>query len=728
MRPDNCSADRTQQVQPVTGQFLCREKPQVEALQHWTFHDDDFGYCLLKFLYESIRKITQRLTFIMVCILESPPPVRPRIRLHRVTQLTVGITASLLGSSDSLASSTFTELKKLSLEQLMDIEVTSVSRSPSPLANAPSALQVITSEEIRRSGATRLPEALRLADNLNVAQKNASGWGISARGFNTELANKLLVMIDGRTVYTPLFSGVRWDVQDYLLEDIDRIEVISGPGGSLWGANAVNGVINVTSKAAADTQGFYGEVGAGNQLEHLSSVRYGGRLGNSAHFRIYAKRTERASEVLSSGAEVNDGTTMSQIGFRVDTEILSGNAFTVQGDYYRGHVGIPRAGEGKVAGGNLLTRWSRVLANGSSVQLQFYYDRTFLRQPFAPSPLAPTGSFTDNLDTYDWDFQHSIPHGESNSFVWGLGYRFFQDRTKDAPALGFRPNDLDQELFSGFVQEQFSLGEHGLLTVGTKLERNDYTGWEVIPNVRLQRDLGRDHLVWAAVSKAVRAPSRIDRDIRQPSRGLTILGGSDFDSETVVAYEAGYRGRLAPKVVGSVSVFYNEYKNIRSLSSTPVTVFPLFFGNDVEGDTHGVELSFDYDATAWWRLHGGYTFLKSDLRVRPGGQDRNNALNETSDPENQISVRSSMDLPWGMELDAHLRWVDTLENNVNGRVGTVPSYFDLNVRVGVNLGKDWELSVVGQNLLDDHHPEFGLPGVNRVEIRRSIFAKVMWRY
>jgi iron complex outermembrane recepter protein len=643
--------------------------------------------------------------------------------------LWVTVWSSELVAAEVDSPNSLSALKLLSIEELMEIEVTSVSRSPIALGDAPSALQVLTSQHIRRSGATSIPEALRLANNLNVAQKNAHDWGISARGFNTELANKLLVMIDGRTVYTPLFSGVRWGVQDYVLEDIERIEVISGPGGSVWGANAVNGVINVTSKATKDTLGFYGELGAGNQVRQYSSLRYGGALAPNVHFRVYGKYSERESQSLTRGGDAMDDSNLRQFGFRMDAETSTQGVLTLQGDYYHGWEALPLLGDAKVAGGNVLGRWTQVLANGSDMHLQFYYDRTFLRQPSPAGPFAVAGKFTDELNTYDLDFQHNVSAGEKHAITWGLAYRFTQDETKSAPGIGFDPASLDQDTASAFLQDQFRIGDRALFIVGTKVEHNDYTGFEIEPSVRVQGDLAPDHLVWAAVSRAVRMPSRIDRDMRQPSGPLTIFsGGRDFDSETVIAYEAGYRGQLGNRLLGSVSVFYNDYRDIRSLRFTPLTIIPLYFANDVEGETHGVEVSFSYDVSARWRLNAGYTLLRSDLHVRSGGSDINNALNETADPETQLSLGSSMDLPGGVELDAHLRWVDDLELNNSGSVATVPGYADLTVRIGIHLADHWELSVVGQNLLDNQHPEYGLPGMNRVEIKRSIFAKVGWRY
>lgn len=640
-----------------------------------------------------------------------------------------GVTCGLCVLTVSHAATKAGQLKKLTIDDLLEIQVTSVSRSPSQLSAAPSALQVITGDQIRRSGVTSLPEALRLANNLNVAQKNANAWGISARGFNTELANKLLVMVDGRTVYTPLFSGVRWDAQDYLLEDIDRIEVISGPGGALWGANAVNGVINITSKDARATQGVYFETGLGSELQSAVSLRYGGQLSPNVYFRVYTKYTERDAEAISSGAASGDDSSITQGGFRLDAVTDSKATLTVQGDYYLGHEGFAAAGDGKIAGGNLLGRWTQKLANGSEAKLQLYYDETFLRQPFSQSLFGPAGPFSEYLDTYDLDFQHSIEITERNRVVWGLGYRFTHDDIKAAPVLGFLPPQLDHDLFSGFVQDQITLADKTILTVGTKLEHNDYTGFEIEPNIRIQRDLSHDRMVWGAVSRAVRTPSRIDRDIRQPSRGFTILAGGDkFRSETVVAYEVGLRAQFATHVAGTIALFYNQYDNIRSLARTPSTIFPLYFGNDLQGATHGVELTATTEIAPWWRLETAYTLLRTDIHVAPGGYDENNALNENADPKNQVSIVSSMNLPRGIEFDAHFRWVDSLTINNSNKPATVPSYAELNLRIGIPIGKTTELSFVGQNLLHDQHPEFGVPGPNRVEIQRSVFAKLVFRY
>lgn len=626
-------------------------------------------------------------------------------------------------------------LKKLSLEELMNIEVTSVAKAPEPYGQAPAALDVITGDEIRRSGASSIPEALRLADNLEVAQKNSHDWGISARGFNTSLANKLLVLIDGRSVYTPLYSGVFWDVQDYLLEDIDRIEVISGPGGTLWGANAVNGVINITTKSAKDTQGLYTEAGGGTWLQDFIGARYGGMLASNVYYRVYGKYFDRGNEVLPNGNDASDSWRMGQGGFRIDSEAMPQNTLTLQGDFYLGDENLETGGDAKTGGGNVLGRWSHTFSDDADMQLQLYYDRAHLRD-HAPAlvvgtlVLAPAGIFSDDLDTYDLDFQHRFRLGGRNRIVWGFGYRFTHEVEGNAPSLAFFPSVQDQNLFSGFVQDEITLWKDLFFTLGTKVEHNDYTGFEFEPSARLQWNATANQMFWGAVSRAVRTPSRIDRDLSEgePPYFVLLAGGADFTSETLIAYELGYRAQLGPKVAASISAFYNDYNDVRSTALNPVTIFPLFFQNNLEGDTYGAEITANYQILSWWRLHAGYDLLKEQIRIKPGQTDFNNALNETADPQQQFSLRSSMDLPQNTELDAGLRWVDTLHNNNGPTVGTVPSYFELDVRLAWHPTKRLELSIVGQNLLHDHHPEYGFPGPTREEIGRSVYGKVTWRF
>jgi iron complex outermembrane receptor protein len=634
------------------------------------------------------------------------------------------------------------DLKSLSVEELMNIEVTSVSRRPERLLEAPAAIQVLSGEDIRRSGVTNLPAALRLANNLDVAQENGHEWVISARGFSSDVGNKLLVLMDGRTLYTPLFSGVFWDRQDYVLEDIDRIEIISGPGGALWGANAVNGVINITTKSSADTRGLYLEAGAGTNPEAIASLRYGGRMSASTTFRVYGKYSDRDHESLPSGAAARDAWHIGQGGFRIDSSPSTRDAVTVQGELYQADEQIQTGGESSVTGANLLGRWSRVIREGSETTLQVYYDRTHLRLPVPvtePVPglvLAPAGEFEDSLDTYDLDFQHSVQLNDRHHFIWGLGYRFTHDVVENAAGLAVLPERLDQDLFSGFVQDEISLRDDLVLTLGTKIEHTEYTGAEWEPSVRMQWSMTGGQTLWGAISRAVRTPSRIDREISQPGPASLIVllrGDAAFDSETLIAYELGYRAQLGTDFSAALSTFYNDYDDLRSTSLSPPDPifglpFPLFFENDLEGETHGFELSATFQALERWRLYGGYRLLEEDIRVKPGRMDFNNALNETSDPEQQLSVRSSLDLGSNVELDAGLRWVDKRTANDAGTPRLVPDYMELDIRLAWSPSRSLELSLVGQNLLHAHHPEFGIPSPVRVEIERSVYGKAVWRY
>jgi iron complex outermembrane receptor protein len=635
--------------------------------------------------------------------------------------------------ADSGAPST-AELKQLSVEDLMGIEVTSVERHPEKLLRAPSAIQVITQDDIRRSGATSIAEALRLADNLEVAQKNSHDWAISARGFNTALGNKLLVMIDGRTVYTPLYSGVFWDVQDYLLEDIDRIEVISGPGGTLWGANAVNGVINIITKSAADTKGAYAEAGGGNQLEESGGARYGGTIAPNVDFRVYGKYFDRSGEVFANGGAAPDAWHQGRGGFRIDSQASPQDTLSVHGDFYDGHEGVDTGGAAQTSGGNVVGRWAHVFSEQSDLSLQSYYDRTHLVDPIPPYSLgtlelAPAGSLQDDLTTLDTDFQHRFALDERNHIVWGLGYRFTHDVVENAPGLGFLPPTLDQNLFSAFLQDEILLGNWSAI-IGSKVEHNDYTGIEFEPNVRLAWELVPGQSLWSAISRAARTPSRIDHDLVEPaSSPLVVLeGGRDFGSEYVTAYELGYRGGLGSRVTGSISTFYNVYDDMRSTSFTPGTIVPFYFANNLEGRTYGAELSGTCQVLESWSLHLGYDLLEENLHVKPGQFDLNDALNETSDPKHQFTIRSALSLPWRVDVDVALRWVDALRTNSGPTPGTVPSYFELNTRLAWRAPRGFELSLVGQNLLHDQHPEYGFPSPTRVEVQRSVYGKIAWRY
>jgi iron complex outermembrane receptor protein len=630
--------------------------------------------------------------------------------------LLCAIANSALAQASAQVASDVSALKKLAFEELFNLEITTVSRRPERLVDAASAIQVITSEEIRRAGATSLPEALRLVSNLQVAQISSSQWAISARGFNASTANKLLVLIDGRTVYTPLFSGVFWDVQHVMLEDIERIEVISGPGATLWGANAVNGVINVITKSARETQGALLSAGGGSFLRGFGNARYGDKIGEDIYFRVYGMGFDRDNTVFRNGRDADTAWSLGQGGFRADWLPASGANVRVQGNFYGGDIGQTGPGDVSVDGQNLIGRWTQPLANDSDVSLQFYWDRTHRRIP---------RSISEVLNTYDVELQHRFAFGERNRLIWGAGYRFMHDDVKNSQAIAFLPGRRDLHLFSGFLQDEITLlRDQLILTIGSKFEHNSFSGFEVQPSARIAWLLAKDHTVWAAISRAVRTPSRIDTEVFAPSTPPFFLrgGGGRFDSETVIAYELGYRTELANRLGLSISTFYNDYDELRSVEPIAGAPGQSIILNGLRAKTYGVELSLAWQATDWWRLRGGYTYFKKDIDLGHSG-DVNRGRSEGNDPHHQFLIQSMINLPANFEFDSVLRYVD----NLNQRGPLVPSYVSLDLRLGWRPTPNWEFAIVGQNLLDKTHGEFGAPAT-RQEIPRSVYGKVTWKF
>ncbi|MBA3683689.1 MAG: TonB-dependent receptor [Planctomycetes bacterium] len=610
-----------------------------------------------------------------------------------------------------------TTYKKLSLAELMEVDVivTSVSRRPEKLSGTASAIQVVTQEDIRRSGATRLPEALRQVSNLQIAQVDSRQWAISARGFNATSANKMLVMIDGRTIYTPLFAGVFWDKQDTFLPDVERIEVVSGPGATLWGANAVNGVISVVTKSARDTQGLYVEGGGGTELRAMGGARYGDRLAEDVHYRVYAKQLFRDDAATPAGDDRSDQMQMGQGGMRIDWDASPTSLVTLQGDIYHGDVEQPTLDDVTFRGGNVLGRWTQRLAEESSLSLQSYYDRTDRRIP---------GSISSQVDTWDVDFQHHFPLGTRNDLVWGLGYRIFVDDIENAPTIALYPESVSRELFTGFIQDEIELSQDELyLTLGTKVGHNDYSGYEVQPSARIAYRPARRHTIWAAVSRAVRSPSRVDRELFIPATPpYTIAGGEGFDSEKMWAYELGYRVQPVDWLSLSLSLFYNDYDDLRSREQVaPPAPTPTVLANGLHGYSYGAEFAGDARLLEWLRLRCGYTELRIDLRPDSDSTDTSDGSGESHDSEHTVYVRPSLELPWRMELDCTFRYISEIANQ------DVPAYAELEARLGWMARRDLELSVVGQNLLHDRHSEFGVPAT-RAEIERGVYGKVVWRF
>lgn len=600
-------------------------------------------------------------------------------------------------------------LAQMSLEELSNIEVTSVSKKAEPLSDAPAAVYVITQEDIRRSGATSIPEILRLAPNLQVARVDASQYAISARGFNSTTANKLLVLIDGRSVYTPLYSGVFWDVQDVMIEDIERIEVISGAGGTLWGANAVNGVINIITRKSGNTQGGLASVGAGN-AENGASARHGGKLGEDATYRIYGKIFNRDNTVRENGSDASDAWHKGQFGFRTDWT-RTGDTLTLQGDAYDGTIDQALYDNKEISGGNLIARWNRELQDGASLQVQTYYDHT---RRFYP------GTFGEVLDTYDVDVQHASHRGSKHDIVWGGGYRYARDAVTNSAMLAFLPADKDLTLGNIFAQDEIALAERLKLTLGLRLEHNNYTGLENQPNVRLAWKPSEQVLWWSSIARAVRTPSRIDREFFVPgSPPYTFLdGGPDFQSEKLTAYEIGYRVTPSQQASLSVSAFYNDYDQLRSIEPAGGT---SVLANMMEGTTYGIETWGSYNIKEWWQLKAGYSYLNEDLRFKPGSGDVTGVKAAGNDPRHQFSLRSIMDLEHDLNLDIALRSVSSLPNPA------VPGYVALDSNLGWKISKEMEFSISGLNLLGNRHPEFGAAGT-RSEFGRAFYAKLLWDF
>jgi iron complex outermembrane receptor protein len=610
--------------------------------------------------------------------------------------------------ANATMSSSTEEIVGLSLEELAGIQVTSVSRRGEPLSAAPASIYVITHDAIRRAGASSLPEALRLAPNLQVARIDATQYAISARGFNNAIGNKLLVLIDGRTVYAHFFSGVLWDQQDVMLDDVERIEVISGPGATLWGANAVNGVINIITRSSADTQGVLVVAGGGN-AERGAALRYGTPLGESGHLRVYAKTAKLNNTETAAETAVRDGNERHLLGFRADWS-SGADGFTLQGDTYRtraehrGFFGPIELTPIATSGSNLLGRWTRRLDDGSDLRLQAYVDRSEREDALL---------FKPSTDLADLEFQHGFSFGE-HKLVWGGGYRRARDTIDPGLFFGFVPTSRTLNWTNLFVQDDFALTRiaQGLdLTLGLKLEHNGYTGTETLPNLRLAWQPGSAQLLWAALSRAVRAPARLDRDLRLPPAGppFIIAGGPDFVSEVAHVFELGYRAQPHADWSYSFTAFLHDWRNLRSGQPPPNAQVQ----NKIDGKTWGVEGWATWQALPGWRLSAGLSTLKKDLRLRPDSTDPVGPANLGDDPEHQWSLRSAFNPAEGQEFDISVRRVGGLPQ------ASVPAYTAVDARYGWRITPQVELSLVGQNLFDSAHPEFAAaPG--RSEFGRSL--------
>lgn len=645
--------------------------------------------------------------------------------------LTLCIAASPVWGEDGLVGESVYELKRMSIQELLDAPVTSVSRHPQKYADAAAALFVISREDIRRSGATTIPELLRMVPGVEVARLDANKWAISARGFNGRHASKLLVQMDGRTLYTPLYSGVYWDAQDTMLDDIERIEVIRGPGATLWGSNAVNGIINIITRSAHDTEGGLVALDVGTEERLLGAARYGGRIGETGALRVYAKGFDRDSSVTETGEDAADDWRNGRVGFRADLDLSSRDSLTLQGDGYLGNAGASitrRRGtldtESDISGANLLALWSRQQGLDAGLQLKAYYDQT----------RRSNWTLTEVRDTFDLDFQQYTTIADRHLVVWGAGYRLTRDAISMEPgsALVIDPARRDDETLSAFLQDDFSLlGDDRLhLILGTKLEHNDYTGWELQPNVRMLWNAAPDTNVWAAVSRAVRITSRFNSDSLVDAGVIVVSGNPDLDSERLTAYEVGLRTRPRPNLSLDLTAFFNDYDQLQGYEMSDGGRL-IQAANVGHGEGYGVELASNWDVTAIWRLKLAYSWLRMDLGTdEPApGTSILSLVSDDSAPRHQASLRSWLDLPSDVELDANLYYVDELVNF------DTPAYLRFDLRLGWRPRSDLELSLVGKNLLDDSHPEIAKfsgnsdsEGLIYTQVERSLTLQAKWRF
>jgi iron complex outermembrane receptor protein len=692
----------------------------------------------------------------------APVPHRER---RFLTALCLWLTASLGlatagAATDATSDRTVSgqqDFTQLSLEELASIEVTTVSKKAEKLSTVPAAVTVITADEIRRSGVQTLPDALRLAPGTQVARVDASHWAVSIRGFNDTFAQKLLVLIDGRSVYTPLFSGTMWQAQDVILEDLSRIEVVRGPGGSVWGANAVNGVVNIVTKSARETQGLLLTGGGGSQHQGLAGVRYGVQLGENTFLRLYGKYDDWDNSRQTTGAPADDAWWKAQGGFRLDWEPTEADRFTLQGDLVGldGDLSVPQVSltppynsatvmSGGLRDGNVLGRWTHQFSEDSELAVQSYYEYSHVDHPLV----------AEKRDTGDFDVRHRLRLGEVHDFVWGGGYRVNQSEFRGSPEFTFSRAARADQVANFFVQDELTLVPERLhLTLGSKVEKNDYTGLEYEPSARLAWTPDARQTVWASVARAVRTPSQIERDAHinlavvppippAPATLISVQGNSGFDREELIATELGYRVQAHPRWIVDVAGFVNCYDELRGpnwqLDASQLPAYAQMVSivdNGARGTTYGTELSTTWQATDWWRLQALFTFLGADLHVPLNTVTGQPAQSGFASPRYQASLRSGFDLGRHVEFDAWVRFVDEVQGagapqpGVPADSGTIPSYVTFDLRLAWRPKSSVEFSLVGQNLAGPHL-EFAPTFVStqRIEVPRSVFVQLSLRF
>jgi iron complex outermembrane receptor protein len=632
----------------------------------------------------------------------------------------------------------------LSPEQLLSAEVISVSKTKGTVEQSPSAVYVITAEDIARSGVTSIPDALRMAPGVDVAQGPSGGWAINIRGFNKGLADQLLVMIDGRTIYNPLFAGTYWELQNLPLEDIERIEVIRGPGGTLWGANAVNGVINIITKRAQDTQGKLIRAEAGTLQQDNVLGQVGTKIADNSYYRVYAQHLNDGPLRSPEGGDAPDSLRDSRTGFRFDRDdnlTISGDAYVNTTDQL---ISVPQLtapfaltknDEHESQGANLLAHWKQSYADGSLLSLQSYVDYT-LRDQIV---------LHDEEDILDFDAQYNLHPIGPNEFVMGGGYRLTHEDIGNTPTLSITPDTSNRNLFNFFAQDKIALvPDRWYLTLGSKVEHNDFTGFEIEPNARLQWFPDDRQTFWTAASRAVRTPSPLESNLNEdalvfppftvpataPSNPVPIeynlIANPHFDSEQLVAYEAGYRNKITSNLSADVAAFANNYHGLaaQEFLGLPVILTPPVHGlfqttqtNQMTAETYGIEAAADWNVTPTWKLSGGGSLL--EMFIHLNNDFTNQQAEEGQSPQHQYNLRSYWNVNKDWTFDTAAYYVDKLP------AFDIPSYVRLDANLGWKIEPGIQLNLVGQNLLQGSHMEYGATNdLNAAEIPRSYYAKI----
>ncbi len=635
-----------------------------------------------------------------------------------------------------------TDPTRLTLEELMSIEVSSAAKKPQSLADTVTAMHVLTRDDIRRSGASTLPELLRQVPGVQVSRIDASRYVITIRGFASRYAGKLLVLQDGRTLYSPLFNGTFWEAQDVVLDEIERIEVIRGPGGTMWGANAVNGVINIISRAAKDSQGTLVQANTGSEESSLT-LRHGGALGEDGHFRVYAKVNQHDALQSTDDTPGHDAMRQKRAGFRIDLKPSAGDRLTVQGDAQEVRADVKelstsllRPGQHlardtqTLSGTHLLMRWEREVNADHHWQIQGFLDRTNLRSEALDAV----------VETVDLELQQRLRLNLANELTWGVGVRHISDRTRGSLTLSLNPAASRTQIYNAFVQDEVTLGEALHLTLGSKFEHNETTGTETQPSVRLHWRPSSSDTVWAAVSRAVETPSRATLDSQvnyrveapfspanpAPFPALVGLRGNpNAVSQELVSREIGYRSLFGPNLSVDLTAFYNTYEKLVSTGPLKTSVVPpvvyATYGleNGLSGRTYGVELASVWQVTPAWRLSGSVSTLRMKLAPDP----KDSAYGKPGEsPTYMAQLRSQHDLANNLELDAHLYRTGKLPYEA------IPAHTRLDLRLGWRLRPGLELSLTGRNLLNGKHTEFQADDLQASKIPRSWLLQASWKF